>query len=455
MRRSELAPNPEVLKPDGEREKMDPKLPDLVPYKAPAGSAIVMDYTTGQVMAMASYPTFDNRWFKAGLSSEKFKQIFPDTEDPDLSILVNRAIQGRYNMGSTFKPFIAYSALNTGLITAGELFNDEGEYRMHTVDQGRCDAGLVRCVYKNATCSGTQRPCRYGPVNVDDALAISSDAFFYRIGEDIMAENNFGPVLQEQVKKFGFGADTGIDLPFEFDGTVPDKALKKRYAELGVISEDEGRGYFVGDNVQLAIGQGLLSATPLQLANAYATIANSGFVLRPQIVKAIWNPGVPDGEPGAVDLAARHRQGVVRQAGADPPGRRCRARFGCRSCGPPACGHPGRDAGSSRTATTSPPARTCSTTTRTRRSRSPARPAPPRAPATSRGTTRRSFTGVQHRRDQPIRRDRLPREVGLRIAGSGARRQVHVPRAVGNAHRWSRSCSRDPLDLNSREPRRR
>ena len=94
VRRTFLAPNPEVLKPDGDREKMHPQLPDEVPFKAPAGSVIVMDYSTGQVKAMASYPTFDNRWFEAGLSSEKFKEIFPDTKDPDLSILVNRAVQG-------------------------------------------------------------------------------------------------------------------------------------------------------------------------------------------------------------------------------------------------------------------------------------------------------------------------------------------------------------------------
>ncbi|MGH9132518.1 MAG: penicillin-binding transpeptidase domain-containing protein [Ilumatobacteraceae bacterium] len=298
------APNPEVRKPNGDVEKMDPKLPDVVPYKAPAASALVMDYSNGQVKALASYPTFDNRWFEAGLSSEKFKQIFPDTEDPDRSILVNRAIQGRYNMGSTFKPFTAYAALSTGLISPVELFEDVGEYRMHSVNQDRCDAGLVRCVYKNATCKGTGRPCKYGPVNVTDALAISSDAFFYRIGEDIMVRNGGAPVLQEQVELFGFGADTGIDLPFEFDGTVPDAELKRRYAERGIISEDEGRNYFAGDNVQLAIGQGLLSATPLQLALGYATIANQGFVFRPQIVKAIWNPGVPEGEPGQVDLTA-------------------------------------------------------------------------------------------------------------------------------------------------------
>ena len=79
-------------------------------------------------------------------------------------------------------------------------------------------------------------------------------------------------------------------------------ALEREYADLGIISDDEGRSYYVGDNVQLAIGQGLLSATPMQLATGYATIANGGLVLQPTILKAIWNPGVPDGEPGYVDL---------------------------------------------------------------------------------------------------------------------------------------------------------
>jgi penicillin-binding protein 2 len=304
-RRLQLAPNPEVEKPNGQTERMDPTLPEQVPFKAPAGSAVMMNYDTAEVVAMASYPTFDNRWFEAGLSGEKFKQIFPVTEDPDQSILVNRASQGRYNLGSTFKPFTAYAALATDLVEPGDYHLDEGTYRMTTVDQDRCDAGLVRCVYKNAICSGTGRPCTYGFVNVNDALAVSSDTYFYRIGEEIFAANNGAPVLQDMVKLFGFGADSGIDLPYEFDGTVPDKELKQRYAELGIISEGEGRGYYSGDNVQLAIGQGLLSATPLQLANAYGAIANQGFVYRPQIVKAILEPGVPDSDrTGFADLGA-------------------------------------------------------------------------------------------------------------------------------------------------------
>ncbi len=309
-RRTQNAPNPRVKKPDGRIEKMNVALPDQVPFKAPAGSAVVMDWTDGTVLALASYPTFDNRWFEAGLSSRKFSEIFPSKNpdgtpiDPDRAILVNRAVQGRYNLGSTFKPIVAFAALDSGLITPGFVYRDEGTYELETVQPDRCNSGLVRCEYRNATCGNTGRPCVYGEVNVEDALAVSSDTFFYRIGEKIMSENNFEPVLQEEVRKFGFGADTRIELPYEFDGTVPDRALKARYAEAGVISEDEGQGYFVGDNVQLAIGQGLLSATPLQLTTAYATIANSGFVYQPKVVKAIYNPGVPDGAPGFADLEA-------------------------------------------------------------------------------------------------------------------------------------------------------
>ena len=314
LRRTQTGPNPIVKKPDGTRERMDLTKGESVFFKAPAGSTVVLNYLTGEVIAMASYPTFDNRWFEAGLSSNKFKQIFPVTEDPDKSILVNRAIQGRYNMGSTFKPFTAFAALNTGLITSSEIFTDVGSYQLYSVDQTKCRSGLVRCVYKNATCGGTGLPCVYGDVILEEALAVSSDAFFYRIGEDILERNGGLPILQEQVKLFGFGADSGIELPFEFDGTVPDRELKRIYAERGVISADEGKGYFVGDNVQLAIGQGLLSATPLHLANGYATIANRGFLLQPTIVRAIWNPGVPDGKPGFADL----EQGTIYEDLSEP-----------------------------------------------------------------------------------------------------------------------------------------
>jgi penicillin-binding protein 2 len=307
LRRLEVAPNP--VDRESER-RLDPDRGPTVAFKAPAGAVVVEDYRTGQIVALASYPTFDNRWFESDLGDGRFEELFPSEDaegkpiDPDRSILVNRAIQARYNLGSTFKPFTAYAALITGLIGVGDPYNDTGTYRMESIDQSDCDEGLVRCVFKNATCPRLKLPCVYGTVDTTLALAVSSDAFFYRLGEQLMVQNDGAPILQEQVRLFGFGADPGIALPFAFDGTVPDKELKAEYAELGVISEEEGRDYYTGDNVQLAIGQGLLSASPLHLAMGYSTIANGGFVMRPEIIKAIYEPGTPDAaEPGFADIA--------------------------------------------------------------------------------------------------------------------------------------------------------
>jgi penicillin-binding protein 2 len=228
-RRGQTAENPIVKKPDGTREQMDLSQGPRVAYKAPAASGLIMDYTTGDVLAMASYPGFDNRWFEAGISGDKFAEVFPITEDPDKSILVNRAVQGRYNLGSTFKPFTAYAALSTGLLAPGDYYLDRGTYTLsnESVSSDKCVSGLVKCEYKNATC-GNGLPCRYGGVNVESALAVSSDTFFYRVGEQIMLRNDFQPVLQAQLRLFGFGADTGIELPFEFDGTVPRRRDPRR-----------------------------------------------------------------------------------------------------------------------------------------------------------------------------------------------------------------------------------
>ncbi|WP_420450557.1 peptidoglycan D,D-transpeptidase FtsI family protein [Ilumatobacter sp.] len=305
LRRTELAPNPV----DSEsNQRVDPTQGPEVPFKAPAGAVVIENHDNGHIVALASYPTFDNRWFESDLGDGRFEQLFPSVNpdgtpiDPDRSILVNRAIQGRYNLGSTFKPFTAYAALSTGLLDTGSTYDDTGTYRMESITDDLCQQ--VRCVFKNATCPRLGEPCVYGPVDVTLALAVSSDAFFYRIGELLMTRNDNRPVLQDQVRLFGFGADTGIDLPFEFDGTVPDRELKARYAQLGVITEDEGRDYYTGDNVQLAIGQGLLSASPLHLATGYAAIANRGTVYRPEIIRAVYEPGVPDAvEPGYADIA--------------------------------------------------------------------------------------------------------------------------------------------------------
>jgi penicillin-binding protein 2 len=267
---------------------------EWIQYKAPAGSVVVLDNSNGQVIAMASYPTFDNRWFNAGVSKEKLDQLFPVTDDPDRSILVNRAVQGRYNIGSTIKPFIAWSAMHSGLITADDIWMDQGIYKLVSVPDEVCAEG-VRCEFKNANDPFGQ-PSQYGPVVVQDALAVSSDTFFYRLGETFFTLLGRRDELKADLMEFGFGADSGIDLPYEWDGRIPDDQVKADLVARGVLAKGEAARLVTGDLVQVAIGQGLFAATPLQLANAYSALANSGFVMRPHLVKNILAPFTPNKE---------------------------------------------------------------------------------------------------------------------------------------------------------------
>jgi penicillin-binding protein 2 len=277
---------------------------EWIQYKAPAGSVVVLDHSNGQVMAMASYPSFDNRWFNAGISKEKFDQLFPQSDDPDQSILVNRAVQGRYNIGSTIKPFMAWSAMHSGVIKPTDIFLDEGIYKLTSIDKETCATG-VRCEFKNAN-DPWGKPSQYGPVTVEDALAVSSDAFFYRLGEEFFTLPGRRDELKADLMEFGFGADSGIDLPYEWDGRIPDDAIKRDLVERGVLAKGEAARLVTGDLVQVAIGQGLFASTPLQLANAYASLANRGFVMRPHIVKNIYAPLTPDKKnaPAFADLDA-------------------------------------------------------------------------------------------------------------------------------------------------------
>ena len=275
---------------------------EWIQYKAPAGSVVVLDHSNGQVIAMASYPTFDNRWFNAGVSKEKLSQLFPQTDDPDRSILVNRAVQGRYNIGSTIKPFMSWSAMHSGLIEADDIWLDQGTYKLVSVLDEICAEG-VRCEFKNAN-DPFGRPSQYGPVDVEDSLAVSSDTFFYRLGETFFTLLGRRDELKADLMEFGFGADSGIDLPFEWDGRIPDDEVKRQLVERGVLAKGEAPRLVTGDLVQVSIGQGLFAATPLQLANAYAAIANRGFVMRPHVVKAILSPFTPNevGVPARADL---------------------------------------------------------------------------------------------------------------------------------------------------------
>jgi penicillin-binding protein 2 len=290
---------------------------EWVQYKAPAGAVVVEDQSSGQVMAMASYPRFDNRWMGA-VNGKKFDELFgkkidPATgkADPDQSVLVNRAVQGRYNLGSSIKPFIAWSALHSEIITPGYTFQDRGSYKLTSISKAKCASG-VRCEFFNAI-GGTGKPARYGDVNVEAALAVSSDAFFYRIGEKfwVLDRDNAQAdptlkghsTLKDDLQRFGFGQKSGVQLPFEWTGRIPDDAVKKELVDNKVLAKGEQPRLLVGDSVQVAIGQGLMAATPMQMANAYATLANGGFLMQPSVVKNIYAPLVPDRSPGVADLS--------------------------------------------------------------------------------------------------------------------------------------------------------
>lgn len=310
------APNPIVEKPNGTRQRMNLSSGPTVYYPAPAGSVIVMNHQTGQIMAMASHPTFDNRWFSQPLSEEKFDELFErlradGTDDPDQSVFVNRAIQGQYNLGSTFKPFVAYAGFVTGLLDPGFWYNDTGTYKAETIPEDACARG-IKCIWRNSTC-GNGRPCVYGSINTFWALAVSSDAFFYRLGELFYRAG--GTLLQDVLRTIGFGVDTGVDLPSEFEGRIPDDALKARLVEAGVLAEGEEPSLLLGDEINMAIGQGLLAASPVQVAVGYGALANGGYVLTPRVVQTIWPPNTPAGEPGRVDFTGRQAVSVFTAEG--------------------------------------------------------------------------------------------------------------------------------------------
>ena len=319
LQRAFTAPNPIIDDPrDGSRHRMDLNSGPTVRYEAPAGSVIVMNHATGQVIAMASYPTFDNRWFSQDISGEKFDEVFdvridtpecgeegqPECQrDPDEAMLNNRAIQGQYNLGSSFKPFVAWAALNTGTIRATDWINDSGTYKATSIEEDLCIQG-IKCVWRNSFCTATNGPCVYGSIDMQNALAVSSDVYFYRLGELFFnAPGQNRELLQTQVAQFGFGLDTGIDLPYEFEGRVPDQATKADLVEREVLAEGEEPRVLVGDVINVSIGQGLLAATPMQLAVAYSTLANGGYRMVPRVLQAVYKPSTPAGEPGFVDLA--------------------------------------------------------------------------------------------------------------------------------------------------------
>lgn len=243
-----------------------------------AGAVVVMDVKTGEILAMASYPTFDPNLYAAMRTPESLREIQRLSVDP-LSPLYNRAIKGEYLPGSTWKMLTAASALENGIIDATE----------QVVCHGVFDKVEPKLDWK---ANG------HGAVDLISALANSCNIYFYEVGYRLGIEK-----LAETAARFGFGDRLGIDLPEEGDGWIPDEA--NRLADADPSSWSGGR------LLSAAIGQGP-TATPLQLARFAATLANGGIKVRPHLVTSV-GAGADLSPPpdGTVDLDAEHFRYIV------------------------------------------------------------------------------------------------------------------------------------------------
>ena len=245
------------------------------PFLAPGGSAVVLDPRDGSVLAMASNPTYDPNEFINGISVKRFAEL-NDPKGPDGQYpLNNRATQGLYAPGSTFKLATGMAALKDGLITSKDTFNDTGSYTI---------TGERPLTVSNA------RGARNGYVNVAQAITVSSDVFFDWLGQRFWdGRGKYGQAaIQDVARTLGLGDYSDVDLPFEADGRVSDPAGREHLHAVNPVAFPYPE-WFTGDNVNVAIGQGDTVVTPLQLANAYATFVNGGTVFAPHVAQAITN----------------------------------------------------------------------------------------------------------------------------------------------------------------------
>lgn len=245
--------------------------------KAETGVAIAMDPKTGEILGMVSLPTYNNNLFARGITAEEYQALLDDKRLP----LLNHAVSALYPPGSVFKIVAASGALQEGVIDENTRLGDSFDGRVDGIvyvdnrffpDDPRYAQPFYCWIHTYGT--GHYR------VTVREAMAVSCDTFFYQIsgGYRKMFEGLGIDKLVDYTKIFGFGEPTGIDLPGENAGLVPTPRWKRlTYAET----------WAAGDTYNMSIGQGALLATPMQMLNATAAIANGGVLFRPQLVKQI------------------------------------------------------------------------------------------------------------------------------------------------------------------------
>ncbi|MEV4421315.1 penicillin-binding transpeptidase domain-containing protein [Patulibacter sp. NPDC049589] len=229
-------------------------------YRA-GGSYVAMDPRNGEILAMGSYPTVDLNTIYGTISTKRYRRMVGKRAGVPL---LNRAIQGQYAIGSTFKPVTALAGLSTGVITPQKVGPGGACIKVGRLDQEFCNSGKEDL----------------GSSDLEGALQVSSDVYFYTVGAALYSKPN--KPLQTWAGLFGYGKDTGIDLPGEASGVIPDSAWRKKrneeelacrkqrgVANCGTVGDVNG-GFLLGDNINLSVGQGDFLATPLQVATAYA-----------------------------------------------------------------------------------------------------------------------------------------------------------------------------------------
>ncbi len=223
--------------------------------KARGGAVVVEDVNTGEVLALASWPSFDPNLFATGISQADYKKLVSDPRRP----MFNRAVSGAFPPGSTFKMVTATAALEESVITPQEMIDDKGSISVGSfVFRGWAHEGL-------------------GVVNLVEAIAKSSDIYFYTVGGGYGSQRGVGvEKLAEWSRRFGLGETTGVDLTSESAGLVPDRQWK-------IQARDEP--WYIGNTYHMSIGQGDVLATPLQLNNLVAAVANGGTLYRPYLLK--------------------------------------------------------------------------------------------------------------------------------------------------------------------------
>ncbi len=233
--------------------------------KNPAGGSVVcLDCTNGEVLAMASAPTFSPSIFVGGIANSDWEGL---TNEASNYPLLNRAISGQYPSGSTIKPFTSFAALDNGIATPQSGYVCNGWWT------GLGEAYGMWCYNHDG----------HGGLNLQQGITFSCDVVFYEIGKGFSNSTNKDG-MQQKFRQYGFGSATGIDLPSEAVGRVPDAAWKWDYFSS---LPDADREWHPGDYCNIAIGQGDILVTCLQIAHAYSSIANRGPVFKPHVLKCV------------------------------------------------------------------------------------------------------------------------------------------------------------------------